>query len=293
VNDVAALILRSGPKDRVSKDEGGRLLAAMLRDAAQKRVGDARERAFAARLLSMRTAVVDIKRNQISTTEKSWREFSILPRPRRGGLLGGFTDNATLGYLAGALNGGNPGQSIGRGLEGWMRGTRLDDQRRVPAQTYAALAAAGVPDALAQAAALNPAVMKAIAPGYFGAKADGSGETATLTPMVNDAARDAPREPSFDTAAVAALNTAVTRLGDFARAADEFSSPGGGAAVSTPRQPPQILARNAADIAQALRASGIGDDDLRALAGTLESSRSSAQFKAAVGRTLDLLGARL
>src|SRR5262249_13586996 len=83
VNDVAALILRSGPKDRVSKDEGGRLLAAMLRDAAQKRVGDARERAFAARLLSMRTAVVDIKRNQISTTEKSWREFSILPRPRR------------------------------------------------------------------------------------------------------------------------------------------------------------------------------------------------------------------
>jgi hypothetical protein len=103
----------------------------------------------------------------------------------RGGLLGGFTDNAMLGYLAGALNGGNLGRSIGRGLEGWMRGARLDDQRRVPAQTYAALAAAGVPDALSQAAALNPAVMKVIAPGYFGAKADGSGETATLTPIVN------------------------------------------------------------------------------------------------------------
>src|SRR6266540_2907882 len=111
----------------------------------------------------------------------------------RGGLLGGLNDNAILGYLAGALQGGNVGQSIGRGLEGWMQGTRLDEQRRVPAQTYAALAAAGLPDALAQA----------------------------------------------------------------------------------------------------LRASGIGDGELRALAQTLESSRSPAEFKAAVGRTLDLLGARL
>jgi len=34
--------------------------------------------------------------------------------------------NAILGYLAGALQGGNLGQSIGRGLAGWMGGARRD-----------------------------------------------------------------------------------------------------------------------------------------------------------------------
>jgi hypothetical protein len=34
--------------------------------------------------------------------------------------------NAILGYLAGALQGGNLGQSIGRGLAGWMGGTQPD-----------------------------------------------------------------------------------------------------------------------------------------------------------------------
>ena len=200
----------------------------------------------------------------------------------RGGLLGGLNDNAILGYLAGALQGGNVGQSIGRGLEGWMQGTRLDEQRRVPAQTYAALAAAGLPDALAQAAALNPSVMKAVAPGYFGEKAHAPGQTPIAEP--DGAERAAPRAP--ETAAVAALNTAVGRLGEFMRAADDWSD-------ASPPAPASTLTHNAAGIAQALRASGIGDGELRALAQTLESSRSPAEFKAAVGRTLDLLGARL
>ena len=34
--------------------------------------------------------------------------------------------NALLGYLAGALQGGNLGQSIGRGLQGWMGGAQRD-----------------------------------------------------------------------------------------------------------------------------------------------------------------------
>jgi hypothetical protein len=34
--------------------------------------------------------------------------------------------NAVLGYLAGALQGGNLGQSIGRGLQGWMGGAQRD-----------------------------------------------------------------------------------------------------------------------------------------------------------------------
>jgi len=111
----------------------------------------------------------------------------------RGGLLGGLNDNAMLGYLAGALQGGNLGQSIGHGLAGWLMGERLDQQRLAPAQTYRALADAGVPDAMAKAAALNPQIMKALAPAYFG------------------------REPFKD---VASLNTVVGRLGDLMTAAD-------------------------------------------------------------------------
>jgi hypothetical protein len=208
----------------------------------------------------------------------------------RGGLLGGLNDNAMLGYLAGALQGGNLGQSIGRGLEGWMHGTRLDEQRRVPAQTYAALAAAGLPDALAQAAALNPSVMKAVAPGYFGEKVDAPGTTAAPSADAAPTAESAERAAPSDTAAVAALNTAVGRLGDFMGAADKFD---GSAAGASPAHAVRTLTRTAGDIAQALRASGISDEELRALAQTLESSRSPAQFKAAVARTLDLLGARL
>src|SRR2546423_6395745 len=118
----------------------------------------------------------------------------------RGGLLGGLNDNAMLGYLAGALQGGNLGQSIGRGLEGWMHGTRLDEQRRVPAQTYAALAAAGLPDALAQAAALNPSVMKAVAPGYFGERVDAPGTTAAPSADAAPTAESAERAAPSDTA---------------------------------------------------------------------------------------------
>src|SRR5262245_53319728 len=82
----------------------------------------------------------------------------------RGGLLGGLNDNAILGYLAGALRGGNLGQSIGHGLAGWLTGERLDQQRLAPAQTYRALAEAGVPDAMAKAAALNPQIKPSRAP---------------------------------------------------------------------------------------------------------------------------------
>jgi hypothetical protein len=100
-----------------------------------------------------------------------------------GGLLGGafgqpqqqpgFGDliadnrNAILGYLAGALQGGSLGQSIGRGLQGWQQGQETDLKRRIPGATWRALMAGGVPDATAQAAALNPDVMRAVAPRYF------------------------------------------------------------------------------------------------------------------------------
>jgi hypothetical protein len=48
--------------------------------------------------------------------------------------------NAILGYLAGALQGGNLGQSIGRGLQGWLGGAQTDaasEARRAAAQYVA------------------------------------------------------------------------------------------------------------------------------------------------------------
>ena len=133
----------------------------------------------------------------------------------RGGLLGGLNDNAMLGYLAGALQGGNLGQSIGHGLAGWLMGERLDQQRLAPAQTYRALADAGVPDAMAKAAALNPQIMKALAPAYFG------------------------REPFKD---VASLNTVVGRLGDLMTAADNSAGIAPRSASSDPQTPALLSA---------------------------------------------------
>jgi hypothetical protein len=88
-------------------------------------------------------------------------------QPSGFGDLIGNNSNAILGYLAGALQGGNLGQSIGRGLQGWQQGQHQDQQRQIPGATYRALKAAGVPDATAQAAALNPDIMRAITPHYF------------------------------------------------------------------------------------------------------------------------------
>jgi hypothetical protein len=87
------------------------------------------------------------------------------PQPSFGDLIGS-NQNAILGYLAGALQGGNLGQSIGRGLQGWQQGQQTDLQRQAPGAIWRALMAGGVPDATAQAAALNPEVMRAIAPRY-------------------------------------------------------------------------------------------------------------------------------
>jgi hypothetical protein len=118
--------------------------------------------------------------------------------------------NAILGYLAGALQGGNLGQSIGHGLGGWLTGQRLDQQRLAPGQTYRALAEAGVPDAVAKAAALNPQIMKAVAPAYF-----------------------AP-QPFKD---VASLDAVIGRLGDLMPAADKRAGIAPRSASSDPQAP--------------------------------------------------------
>jgi hypothetical protein len=47
------------------------------------------------------------------------------PAPLAPGVIDG-NRNAILGYLAGALQGGNLGQSIGRGLQGWAGGSQRD-----------------------------------------------------------------------------------------------------------------------------------------------------------------------
>jgi len=189
----------------------------------------------------------------------------------RGGVLGGLNDNAMLGYLAGALQGGNLGQSIGHGLAGWLTGERLDQQRLAPAQTYRALADAGVPDAMAKAAALNPQIMKAVAGAYFG------------------------REPFKD---VASVNSVVGRLGDLMTAADESAgiAPAG---VSSEPQTPALAdfarARTAVadDMAHVLGSGGMSEDDIRAWKDALDSSSSADELKAAMGRGIELVNARL
>jgi hypothetical protein len=189
----------------------------------------------------------------------------------RGGVLGGLNDNAMLGYLAGALQGGNLGQSIGHGLAGWLMGERLDRQRLAPAQTYRALAEAGVPDAMAKAAALNPQIMKAVAPAYFG------------------------REPFND---VTSVNGVIGRLGDLMTAADRSAgvAPAGAASGSqTPALADFARAREAVadDMAHVLRAGGMSEDDIRAWKEALDSSSSADQLKAAMGRGIELVNARL
>jgi hypothetical protein len=189
----------------------------------------------------------------------------------RGGLLGGLNNNAIIGYLAGALQGGNLGQSIGHGLAAWLTGERLDQQRLAPAQTYRALAEAGVPDAMAKAAALNPQIMKAVAPAYFG------------------------REPFKD---VASLNAVVGRLGDLVTAADKRAGIAPASASSDPQTPALAdfaRARNAVadDMAQVLRSGGMGEDDIRAWKDALESSASADELKAVIGRGIEHVNARL
>jgi len=189
----------------------------------------------------------------------------------RGGVLGGLNDNAMLGYLAGALQGGNLGQSIGHGLAGWLTGQRLDQQRLAPAQTYRALADAGVPDAMAKAAALNPQIMKAVAPAYFG------------------------REPFKD---VASLNTVVGRLGDLMTAADRSAGIAPASASSDPQMPALgdfMRARDAAagDMAHVLRSGGMDEDDIRAWIDALDASASADELKTVLGRGIELVNARL
>jgi hypothetical protein len=67
--------------------------------------------------------------------------------------------NAILGYLAGALQGGNLGQSIGHGLEGWMRGAQADQsgQSQRSALQYVA-EAKEIDPAIKQVLAQSPAL---------------------------------------------------------------------------------------------------------------------------------------
>jgi hypothetical protein len=211
--------------------------------------------------------------------------------PKRDGVLAlgnPSADNAMLGYLAGALQGGNLGQSIGRGLAGFVAGTRLDEQRLAPAQTYAALAAAGVPDALARAAALNRDVMKAVAPAYFG---PGHSETGAVSALNGAIGRlDEFMEPETPNAADAAHSVRPRESGD---PEPEPVAPGFPAEARSRASSTRYARERTERLAQALRASGVGEDDIRALQETLGGAPVPDARKAAIGRGLDLVHSRL
>jgi hypothetical protein len=101
-----------------------------------------------------------------------------------GGLFGSLfapianNQNAILGYLAGALQGGGLGESIGRGLQGFLHGGNLDlaqqhKQKQLALQlqsiatTYKALVDSGLPEPTARAAALNPGMLRTVAGTHF------------------------------------------------------------------------------------------------------------------------------
>jgi hypothetical protein len=152
-----------------------------------------------------------------------------------------------------------------------ITGQRLDQQRLAPAQTYRALVDAGVPDAMAKAAALNPQIMKAVAPAYLG------------------------REPFKD---VASLNTVVGRLGDLMTAAGRSAGIAPASASSDPQTPALedfARAREAVadDMAHVLRSGGMSEDDIRAWRGALDASASADELKTVLGRGIELVNARL
>jgi len=118
---------------------------------------------------------------------------------------------------------------------------------------------------------LNPQIMKALAPAYFG------------------------REPFKD---VASLNTVVGRLGDLMTAADKRADIAPASASSDPQSPALegfARARDAVgdDMAHMLRSGGMSEDDVRAWKDALDASSSADQLKAAVGRGIELVNARL
>jgi hypothetical protein len=83
------------------------------------------------------------------------------PPQQDNGLLSPLANNsnAILGYLAGALQGGTTAESIGRGLQGWLGGQKLDSARR--GQSAALHYAASAPDidpAIRAALIQNPAL---------------------------------------------------------------------------------------------------------------------------------------
>jgi hypothetical protein len=118
---------------------------------------------------------------------------------------------------------------------------------------------------------LNPQIMKAVAPAYFG------------------------REPFKD---VASLNTVVGRLGDLMTAADRSAGIAPASASSDPPTPvlgDVMRARDAVaeDMAHVLRSGGMSEDDIRAWKDALDASASADELKTVLGRGIELVNARL
>src|SRR5262249_2908021 len=97
---------------------------------------------------------------------------------------------------------------------------------------------------------------------------------------------------------VASLNAVVGRLGDLVTAADKRAGIAPASASSdlqTPAFADFTRARNAVadDMAHVLRAGGMSDDDIRSWKDALDSSASTAEVKAVMGRGIELVNARL
>lgn len=87
-----------------------------------------------------------------------------------GGLLSPFfnNQNAMLGYLSGALQGGGLGESIGRGLQGWMAGSQADATQRGQRAALQYIAAdPNIPDDLKRYAISDPSIASEYMKNFF------------------------------------------------------------------------------------------------------------------------------
>jgi hypothetical protein len=223
-----------------------------------------------------------------------------------------------------ALGSGIAQGGIGRGLQMAVPAAQAE-QAQLKAQqaqgaTYQALLGSGVPQGQALAAALNPGALKAIARSRFDARPtfttigrDAQGlpsygfvdaSSKSVTPYRPPAA-SAP--PSKD---AASLDAFIGRLGTLmeteGKGAAEGKAPATNAAMAAAQDAvaagegasaagKEGDAQSAAggETAKAVRSAGMGDAEIGAWKETLSAAGSPAQRKAAIGRGVDLINARL
>jgi hypothetical protein len=204
-----------------------------------------------------------------------------------------------------ALGGGIAQGGIGRGLQMAVPAAAAEQAQRKAQQaqgaTYQALLGSGVPQGQALAAALNPEALKAIARSRFDTRPtfttigrDVQGLPSYGFVDASDKSVTPYRPPAASAAAsrdAASLDTLIGRLGTLMENEGKGDAAAPEADAFTAGEDAQGAA--AGETAKALRSAGAGDAEIGAWTETLGAARSPSERKAAIGRGVDLINARL